>query len=270
MMNEPLITVITATTGRDTLYDTLLSVQKQTYKNIQHVIVCDGEIHYDKVSKLLNDIKTDQVILIKPIIIPWQTGLNNWICHRIYAAIPHIIIEDCYISFLDEDNYIDENHYEELIKALNTSPEVEWVYSLRKIVSESKELVTYDMCESLGNFSKTWIIYDQLDKNKNFKGIKEDPAYYLIDTNCYLIKKNILHKISEVWQTPARNGDDVEADRRLFNELRKYIFVCSMKYTMNYRLDSRDDSASFDFFTLGNAYMNKKYNNEIPWAPPCK
>ena len=37
------VTIITATTGSDYLKKNLESVAKQTYKNIQHLVVVDGE-----------------------------------------------------------------------------------------------------------------------------------------------------------------------------------------------------------------------------------
>ena len=42
MIEQPLVTVITATTGSDFLYDALLSVKKQTYQNLEHYVVIDG------------------------------------------------------------------------------------------------------------------------------------------------------------------------------------------------------------------------------------
>ena len=42
-IKDPLVTIITATTGAETLKKTIESVQNQTYQNIQHLIVVDGE-----------------------------------------------------------------------------------------------------------------------------------------------------------------------------------------------------------------------------------
>jgi glycosyltransferase involved in cell wall biosynthesis len=266
MNEQPLIVVITATTGRETLKDTIESVQNQTYPNIKHIIVCDGKAHQEKVASIITVYK-DTVHTIEQITIPWQTGIDMYVCHRIYAAIPHLITEDAYVSFLDDDNYIDPTHYEDLYNAIKET-DSEWSYSLRKIVSHTKEYVAHDMCESLGYLSKSHIIlyYETVDDVKD-KLIPNDPSFYLIDTNCYLLPKTIAQKIAHNWQYPARNNP--EADRLLFNDLKlnNYKGICSMKYTVNYRLDSREDSANPKFYLSGNEYMKERHNNEIPWAP---
>ena len=265
MNEQPLIVVITATTGRDTLKDTIESVQNQTYPNIKHIIVCDGKAHQEKVASIIALYK-DTARNIEQITIPWQTGIDMYVCHRIYAAIPHLITEDAYVSFLDDDNYIDPTHYEDLYNAIKETDDSEWSYSLRKIVSHTKEFIAYDMCESLGYLSKTSLIlwYEVTEPYKN-ELILNDPQHYLIDANCYLLSKTLAQKIAHNWQYPARH--EPEVDRLLFQELKKYKGICSMKYTVNYRIDSRSDSAIPEFYILGNQYMNTVYNNEIPWAP---
>ena len=169
---------------------------------------------------------------------------------------------------LDEDNYVDVNHYEILYNTLQQSNS-QWAYSLRKIVTSSKEFVTYDMCENLGYLSHVWVVLYQLNTNPLLKEtFKDDPSYYLIDTNCYLIEKSVLQKISYNFQRPARQHP--EADRMLFDALRKnYKGQCTMAYTLNYRLDGRrgdpTDSAISEFYIKGNEYINSIYNNNIPW-----
>ena len=39
---KPLVTVITPTTASDQLNDVLKSIDRQTYSNIQHLVVVDG------------------------------------------------------------------------------------------------------------------------------------------------------------------------------------------------------------------------------------
>jgi glycosyltransferase involved in cell wall biosynthesis len=268
MEQSPLIVIITASTGRETLRDTIESVQQQRYPNIRHLIVSDGEIHRERIQKIINTSTMPKKHDIQLMTIPWQTGLNNWVCHRIYAAIPHLIVEDnAYISFLDEDNYIDPEHYESLYTSLRSESK-EWAFSLRKIVGQHKEYITHDMCENLGHLSYVWITYRAIEIFPELKDFNMDlPNFYLVDTNCYLIKKTLMHKISEHFQTPARK--DPEADRLLFFNLNKIQKgACSMKYTLNYRIASREDSANYTFYLAGNDYMRNKYNNNIPWAPP--
>jgi glycosyltransferase involved in cell wall biosynthesis len=271
-MTTNLIFVITATTGKETLLDTIESVQKQTYEHIKHIIVCDGYIHQQNTEQLIEKYKSTSSTVkdIELITIPWQTGKDNWVCHRIYAAIPHLIVEDAYISFLDEDNYVDSDHYSSLYNTI-TSTGNDWAYSLRKIITREKEFVAYDMCESLGYLAYVWVVAYQLNTNPEIRAkFQENPSYFLVDTNCYLIKKEVIQKISHNWQRPARQQP--EADRLIFYELwKKYKGICNMKYTLNYRLDGRrgdaNDSAIGEFYIKGNEYMNQIYSNYIPWKP---
>ena len=45
---QPLVTIVTATTGNPLVKDTMESVINQTYTNIQHLIFVDGERSWDK------------------------------------------------------------------------------------------------------------------------------------------------------------------------------------------------------------------------------
>jgi len=264
------IVVITATTGAYTLHDTIQSIQNQTYHNIKHVIVCDGEIYEESVNNIVSQYK-DQLKPIVQITIPWQTGKNDWLCHRIYSSIPQLIVEDAYISFLDEDNWVDDDHYSILYETIKRKS-LDWVYSLRKVYSREKEFIDYDLCESLGYLSYVWKVIHQLNNDEEYIGkqLEDSAHYYLVDTNCYLIRKEVIIKHSYLFQRPARCHP--EADRLLFYELWKnYKGECTMSYTMNYRTDSRrgndTDSVLQQFFVLGNSYMNYYYQNNIPWRP---
>ena len=67
-VKDPLITIITATTGAETLKKTIESVQNQTYENIQHLIVVDGEGDRKENSyKIINKFNKNKIsILILP------------------------------------------------------------------------------------------------------------------------------------------------------------------------------------------------------------
>ena len=53
------VTIITATTGSDYLKDNIRSVQAQTHKDVQHLLVVDGKEHLDKVKNILNKVDTN-------------------------------------------------------------------------------------------------------------------------------------------------------------------------------------------------------------------
>lgn len=140
---------------------------------------------------------------------------------------------------------------------------LDWAYCLRKIVYKDGNIICKDLCESLGKLSQTWVA---LERNKLYNNGKIDIiSDYLVDTSSYLIPVEISRKFSECWQRRAR--EHPEADRLFYNYLSENYknYDCSMKYTLNYRLEGRPDSVSKDFFIMGNSKMKKNYNNDIPW-----
>ena len=58
------VTIITATTGSDYLKDNIRSVQAQTHKDVQHLLVVDGKEHLDKVKNILNKVDTNNIDLV--------------------------------------------------------------------------------------------------------------------------------------------------------------------------------------------------------------
>ena len=239
--------VITPTIGTDHLLENLKSVQKQDYPNLEHVVVVDGKQYTEEVTKMIESLG-DQKVPITQINIPWNTGRNKFNGHKIYAAISHLIHKPAYVSFLDEDNFVELDHISSMVNAL-VKENCLWGFCLRNIVEQSGKFVCRDMCESLGTLSPTWISQND----------------YLIDMSCYIISVDILHMLSHSLQRPARSNPEV--DRLLFRNLNHHFkkSACSMKYTLNYRVDSRGDSVTGEFFIRGNEVMNQRYNNSIPW-----
>lgn len=253
--------IITATVGSIELEKCIESVQEQDYTNIEHIIVCDGIEHENNVLIKIKNIENIKH-KISTIILPWNTGRDKYICHKIYASIPHLLHEPCYISYLDEDNFIEKNHISSMIETIINN-KLDWCYCLRNIVDKKGNYICKDLCESLGKLSPTWITLEKKKLNKYI--MINTITDYLVDTSCYLIPVEIARKYSECWQRRAR--ENPEADRLFYNYLSVNFsnFNCSMKYTLNYRLEGREDSVSKDFFIIGNTKMEITYNNEIPW-----
>jgi len=131
-MIEPLVTVITATTGNEKLYDALLSVKKQTYKNVEHYVVVDGQERKKDALKILNKFPD-----VKLLVLPYATGKDNYNGHRIYGAST-FLVNGKYVTFLDEDNYYEPDHIQSCVDVCEGK---EWVYSLRRIVDGEKNFI---------------------------------------------------------------------------------------------------------------------------------
>jgi glycosyltransferase involved in cell wall biosynthesis len=238
-MEIPKVYVITATIGSIFLEKCIQSIQKQDYSNIEHIIICDGKEYREKVIDIVN--KYENVSFIA---LPWNTGRNKVLCHKIYAAIPHLIQEPSYISFLEEENYVEKNHISSMMKTIRDN-NYKWSYSLRNIVDESDSFICKDYCESLGSVSMTWLSAFQMGD-------------YILDTSSYLVPVEIIREFSYCLQHSISGYPD--ADRLFYSELsNKYKnFGSSMKYTLNHRIHSIKNSVKRDFFIIGNERMNSK------------
>jgi len=236
------VTIVTATTGSKYLRKNIESVAKQTYKNIQHLVVVDGEHRsFDATKQILdfNHPNLDYMVL------PYATGLEQYNGHRIYGASTYLAKGD-YICYLDEDNWLEPDHIENLMNAIGDK---QWAYSLRKIVDSDGKFICNDDCESLGDY----------------KSVIDD---YFVDVNCFFFAKPLALQLSPIWYRRARHPDDQpEVDRALTYTLKDNTIEAAAtgKYTVNYRAGNRSDSVQAEFFLRGNEHMNKLYNGNLPW-----
>ena len=235
---KPLVTVITPTTGALYLKQALESVKNQTYENIQHLVVVDGQPKGREIAQEYTHI--DLVDL------PYPTGKEQYNGHRIYGAMTYIAKGD-FFCFLDEDNWYEPNHIESLVNVISKGNQ--WAYALRKIVNQEGEYICNDDCESLGKWES--VINDKF-----------------IDVNCFMVPKGGAIGFSPYWYRRARHPQEQpEVDRILSPFMMQNFkeFDTNGEYTINYRVASRADSVQAGFFVNGNEMMNKKYNGVLPW-----
>jgi hypothetical protein len=121
--------------------------------------------------------------------------------------------------FLDEDNTLEPDHVETMIKNISDK-NLDWTFSLRNIIDKDDTFICQDKCESLGNLHHVW----------------NNPNDYLVDVNCYCIKREIFIKHCLDFNKKARPQNDIEIDRALYKSLQKYKFESTNKYTVNYRM----------------------------------
>ncbi len=237
---NPLITVITPTTGTSYLSQAIESVKAQTYENIQHLIVVDGI--YPSAKSILDEYSGIDVIYL-----PYSTGIDKYLGHRIYGASIYLAKGE-FVCFLDEDNWFDCNHIESLLEVINRGNL--WAFSFRKIFDKQGNYICNDDCESLGKWSS---IIDDRD--------------YLVDVNCFFLSKKIALQTSPIWYRRAKEVGVAEPDRALTYVLRenKLSYDTSQEYTLNYRAGNTESSVEKEFFIEGNKKMLKKYNGKLPW-----
>lgn len=236
------VTIITPTIGTDYLEKNLESISKQTYKNVQHLVVVDGNEYRDRADKTLKKFDDKSVMYL-----PENTGANNYNGHRIYGAMPFLINSD-YVCFIDEDNWLEPEHVESLIEVANY---YNWAFSLRKIVDKSGNFICNDDCENLGLWPTCL-----------------SDTEYFVDVGCYFLPTSLAIQTSTIWYRRARHPQEQpEVDRLLMKVLlqHKFTYQTNGMYTLNYRVGNRVDSVQAQFFIRGNEVMKQKYNGEYPW-----
>jgi glycosyltransferase involved in cell wall biosynthesis len=235
---KPMVTVITPTTGASYLRQAIESVKNQTYDNIQHLVVVDGQPKGRVIAR-----EYPHIDLID---LPYPTGLDRFNGHRIYGASVYLAKGDL-VCFLDEDNYFDPNHIESLVKVMEKPND--WAFSLRKIVDKDNNYVCNDDCESLGKWESC--IGD-----------------FFVDVGCFFLPKLTAIQLSPIWYRKAREPGVPEVDRMLTHVLRNnnLKFDTNGEYTLNYRTGNTQLSVQSEFFLQGNKKMLEKYNGDLPWT----
>lgn len=229
------VAVVTPTIASKYLDRCAESVDKQTYHDIDHYIFADGRDSWFGVSDSLEGYNKTKFVMLE------QNVGKGWYGHRVYASCSFLVNADV-ICYLDEDNWIDETHVENLVKSIQQGNY--WSYSLRKICDKDGNHLFDDNCESLGKWPTFF-----------------DTNTYHIDTSCFAIRREVAVQIGHAWY--GQWG----ADRQFFHALKQYFpkFACTGKHTLNYRLDGNPNSVKPEFFEQGNELNFAKYQGNYPW-----
>ena len=229
--------VIIPTTGDPEVRQAIESVLNQNYPT-KCYLVCDGEKFRGKVKTIADDYLGNPNFQV--CYLPENVGANGFYGHRIYAGFSHLVSDD-YVLFLDQDNWLNENHVSSCVEIINKK-NLEWTYSLRNIYNKNAKFLLSDNCESLGKW-QAWT------------------NTHHIDTNCYCIRREVLIKLASAWHGGWGQ------DRVFFQTIATYFknFDCTGKYTVNYRLDGNEGSVTKEFFEQGNKVMNEFYKGKLPW-----
>ena len=222
----PTVAVVTATTGRDTLRQTIESVRGQTV-SCNHYVFIDGIDWPEFIPVGDHDVKWCRL--------PVKTGGNGMMNGGIVAASAFLVQED-YICWLDDDNWIEPDHIETLLAAKGDKP---YAHSLRSLVEDDGSFFDYDDFESLGQYSG------------------------FIDLNCYLMDRQLAVQIAPLWYRTT--GSLMVGDRFVYECLKQnnLPFGETGKYTVNYRLNPKRDLRPW--FFDGNIKNRAKYSGDLPW-----
>lgn len=237
------VCILIPTVGQEFLPRALESAQKQTYDNVEILLVIDGPEYWQRVMDMALPVEHTKITCA-----PNNTGGAGFYGHRIYAGYPHLINTDM-IAFLDEDNWLEPNHIETLVEKIE-SRRLDWAFSFRNIYSKEGAFVAPDKCESVG----LWPIFWSIAKEHQF----------LIDTSSYCFRREFLIQVCQHWHS-GWGGD-----RRFFATIKALghtNFDTTALHTMNYRLDDDMEKkyGSLDFFIKGNEILKQAYGGNFPW-----
>lgn len=232
----PKIVVITPTTGGEHLEACVRSVQASTVP-VEHWVVTDGPEHRARVAAVLDTFRNRHPIV--DLVLPRNTGAGGWNGHRIYASVP-FLTDAHFVAFLDDDNMVDPDHYEALLRACLESKRP-WAFSLRRIIDSDGTPVCEDNCESLGGILHT---------------PNGGPGDFLIDTSCYFMRRSLALETCTAWNVRARDPSGKEPDRELAKRLLSTAQVAVVrKHSLAYRCGSNALSVRKDYFLQHNARL---------------
>jgi hypothetical protein len=240
------VSILTATTGSDTLLQTLASVAGQDYADIEHMVIIDGPEHGDKVRALLRQSPAHAGRSV--LMLPHPTGKNRFNGHRIYGGFSFLASGE-FVFYLDEDNFLAPDHVSSLVTLVQRHG-LDWAYSLRDVRTPGGAFICNDDCESLGQWPSVLHAED-----------------FMVDGGCYFMRTIAAVKTAPIWYRQARTPGLQSADRALYQALSRLYprFGCTGAYSFHYRVASTDKSVRGEFFEQGNALMHQRYPDGLPW-----
>lgn len=229
------VAVVTSTLGRQTLRQTIESVRKQT-RPAHHYVFAHGEECRLKVETIVED-----YAYVTPVYLPCNNGGNGFAMAPVFAMAPYVIKEDV-ICFLDDDNFYEPDHIESLVGMIEAH-NLDWAYSLRKVVDNEGEFICDDNCESLGC-------------------VPNAAGHYLVDNSCYVVKADVARRHSHAWYVPVISDRNFQA--ALMHA--KHSTGTTGKHSVNYRI-SKDGSGGMtaEKFINNNEHM-KQNHPHLQWA----
>jgi len=168
MENIP-ITIITPTTGKESLFKLCDSLKHQTV-NFAHILLWDDKREGDFLypDALMNKQK-------KPV--DMDANLENG--YRYSITIPGSVVQGGaagsalratglmavntpYVTFADDDVWYEPNHLESMLKAVQGK---KWAYCKRKVWANEKDYLGIDNFESVGDSPSRKVPYEMVDNN---------------------------------------------------------------------------------------------------------
>ena len=193
-MNIPQVSVITPTTGKDSLLNLFESLEIQTVPYV-HILLWDDKrsdkyLYPDsetlKVKSPHNVIALHDNSVRYSIVIPGSM-VQGQACGSALRAIGLMAVNTPFVTFADDDVWYDSNHLENL---LATVKDKQWAYCRRKVWVDAKECLGVDNFESVGD-----------DKSRKV-------PYEMVDNNCMIFSRRFGSSAAVIYRETVEYNDD--------------------------------------------------------------
>lgn len=239
----PSVAIIIPTTGAALVRPCIESVLAQTHADVRPFIVVDGPefVAPFQAATAGMDLSRCHVTVL-----PVNVGRNGFYGHRVYAAFSHLIDTE-FVSFLDQDNWIEPDHIASLLQSVERHG-WDWAFALRRVFSEAGAYLIDDESQSVG----PWGAASSLLK--------------LVDTNCYLLRTAVAQRQASQWHGGWGQ------DRVFYTTLAQAFpnFGSTGQYTINYRTRDNAQSAVLALLERENALMRARHPDGLPWMGAVK
>jgi glycosyltransferase involved in cell wall biosynthesis len=249
------VTVVTPTTGEPQLARCLRSVQEQTYRRVNHLIVIDGREYAQTVADLVQSFR-DGDRQVDMLLVPENTGRCGFWGHRLYAACALLSNSDILMN-LDSDNWYEPEHVSLCVSNMSKNG-TDWTYSLRRVWGSDDAQVVEDDGDSLGAWPRyaTLLPDTVLSESEN----RFNATYpHLIDTSCYAVRTPLYVQTAPLWYF-GYGADCIVATWLVRNR----AVATTGRATVNYSLASHK-SPPISWFIDGNRIMADVYDGVFPW-----
>jgi len=195
------VTIITPTTGKNTLFNLIDTIKRQNVP-VDHILLWDDKKEdrfVDELSPYSMDVISDQYKCSNFIL--QGKRINGIACGSALRAIGLMAANTDFVTFADDDVMWEDGHLLSLLQTTQ-NPSSNWAFCKRKIWSkvsnEEFELLGVDEFESVGEEAKT--------------------PYKMVDNNCMLFRRRFGVSAACLYRETQEYNDD----RLMYAFLKKY------------------------------------------------
>ena len=240
-MNDLISIIIPVYNVEKYLRKCLDSIINQTYKNIEIIIINDGSV--DNSKKIIQEYmqKDKRIVFI-------DRGNKGILPTRVEG---YKIARGEYITFVDSDDWVEENIIEVMYK---------------KLIEKNAEVVR---CDFVYNNTIKRLNLADVEKDTYIENIHFEPDFYnrllgkMVLNNVWgqLFKRTLLEKDVDYIDTSIGLGDDLEFNLKIFKNIKSILFISEPMY--HYRINPKsitrihtEESIKKNMISVVKAYYN--------------